>query len=314
MASGWRTESLGPSQLYRCSMIFSCGEALVDLVPDPVPGGGPMNVAIAAARLGAASAFVGGISTDEFGDMLWSHIESNGVDLSLSRRFDAPTARAIIEHMPELRFRFEGNGTADTMLSDIDRSVTQGPHNIVHGGTLGMFRGAAAEAYATLAEHHDGMISMDPNIRPQIIDDVTAWHRFHDRWLPHVDLYKGSDEDLSWIWPDRAPEDSAAWLLDQGVGAVIVTRGRDGLAVLTREGEAIAAALAVEVVDTVGAGDTIVGVVLTSIVEHFEGGAIALDELAVADWQRFAERAVEAAGITCSRAGADVPYRRELDW
>jgi fructokinase len=295
-------------------MIFSCGEALVDLVPGPVPGGGPMNVAIAAARLGAASAFVGGISTDEFGDMLWSHIESNGVDLSLSRRFDAPTARAIVEHVPELRFRFEGEHTADTLLASIDHDVVRGRSNVVHGGTLGMFRGAAADAYADLAAAHDGLVSLDPNIRPQIIDDRASWHSFHDRWLPHVDLYKGSDEDLAWIWPDRTPEDSAVWLLENGVSAVIVTRGADGLSVLTPNGEAFATAPRVDVVDTVGAGDTIVGVVLTSIVEHFEGGPVALDELAVAEWQRFAERAVEAAGITCSRAGADVPHRYELDW
>lgn len=294
-------------------MIFSCGEALVDLVPDPVPGGGPMNVAIAAARLGAAAAFVGGISTDEYGDMLWSHLASNGVDLSLSRRFDAPTARAIVEHVPELRFRFEGEGTADTLLTLIDHGAVHDA-DIVHGGTLGMFRGPAAEAYADLVAAHDGVVSLDPNIRPQIIDDRASWLGFHDRWLPHVDLYKGSDEDLAWIWPERSPEDSAAWLLEQGVGAVIVTRGSDGLSILTRRGEAFAAAPEIEVVDTVGAGDTIVGVVLTSIAEHFAGAEIALDELADADWQRIANRAVAAAAITCSRVGAAVPFRHELDW
>ena len=295
-------------------MIFSCGEALVDLVPDPVPGGGPMNVAIAAARLGTASAFVGGISTDESGDMLWSHIESNGVDLSLSRRFDAPTARAIVEHVPELRFRFEGEGTADTLLGPIDSAAVRGRSNVVHGGTLGMFRGAAANAYADLAATHDGLVSLDPNVRPKIIDDRASWLGFHDRWLPKVGLYKGSDEDFEWIWPDRAPEDSAAWLLDHGVGAVIVTRGSDGLSILTSGGESFAPAPKIDVIDTVGAGDTIVGVVLTSIVEHFADAAIALGDLVLADWQHFAERAVEAAGITCSRAGADVPYRHELDW
>lgn len=299
-------------------MIFSCGEALVDVLPDamadPVPGGGPMNVAIAAARLGAASAFVGGISTDSLGDMLWAHIESNGVDLSLSHRFDAPTARAIVEHVPELRFRFEGEGTADTLLATIDQDAVRGRSNVVHGGTLGMFRGAAAEAYADLAASHDGMVSLDPNIRPQIIADRASWLGFHDRWLPHVGIYKGSDEDLAWIWPDRTPEDSAARLLDRGVGAVIVTRGGDGLSILTSSGESFAAAPEVDVVDTVGAGDTIVGVVLTSIVEHFGESAIDLRDVSAADWQRFAERAVAAAGITCSRAGADVPYRHELDW
>ena len=274
-----------------------------------------MNVAIAAARLGAEAAFVGGISTDELGDMLWAHLEANGVDLSSSRRFEAPTARAIVEHVPELRFRFEGAGTADTLLTAIDPDVVRGPSNVVHGGTLGMFRGASATAYADLAEAHDGLVSLDPNIRPQIIDDRASWHGFHQRWLPHVDLYKGSDEDLEWIWPDRSPEDSAAWLLDHGVGAVIVTRGSDGLAILTGDGEAFAPAPVVDVVDTVGAGDTIVGVVLTSIVEHFGGDdAIDLSGLALPDWQRFAERAVTAAAITCSRAGADVPHRHELDW
>lgn len=273
-----------------------------------------MNVAVASARLGAPSAFVGGVSTDEFGDMLWSYLVDNGVDLSLSERFDAPTARAIVEHVPQLRFRFDGVGTADTLLASVDHAAVLGAGNIVHGGTLGMFRGVAADTYADLAAAHDGLVSLDPNIRPKIIDDRERWLALHDRWLPHVDVYKGSDEDLEWIWPERSPEDSAAWLLEEGVGAVVVTRGRDGLAILTSEGEVSATAPTVDVVDTVGAGDTIVGVLLTSILEFFEGGAIELREIEATHWQRFAQRAVEAAGITCSRAGADVPYRHELDW
>lgn len=295
-------------------MIFSCGEALVDLVPDPVAGGGPMNVAIAAARLGAPSAFVGGISTDGFGDMLWRHLESNGVDVSLCQRFDAPTARAIVEHVPRLRFRFEGLNTADTLLADLDADRVSGAGNIVHGGTLGMFRGPTADTLAALAESHDGVVSLDPNIRPQIIGDRNEWDHFHDRWMPHVDIYKGSDEDLEWIWPDRTPEQSAEWLLANGVGVVIITRGADGLQILTAQSAATATPPAVDVVDTVGAGDTIVGTVLTSIAEQFDGQDIDLLEIRPTDWQVFAERAVAAAAITCSRAGADTPRRSELDW
>lgn len=295
-------------------MIFSCGEALVDLVPDPVPGGGPMNVAIAAARLGAPAAFVGGVSTDRFGDMLWAHLQRNGVDLSASRRFDAPTAVAAVEHVPELRFRFEGEGTADTLLTDVDETAICGPANILHGGTLGMFRGQAAETFARLAARHDGLVSLDPNVRPMIIDDPVEWHRFHDRWLSSVDIYKASDEDLAWIWPDRSPEDSVDWLRGQGVGAVILTRGAEGLSIRSSAGEVTARAPAITVVDTVGAGDTIVGVVLTSISEHFAGAPVELDKLRRDDWQRIADRAVAAAAITCSRPGADVPARHELDW
>ncbi len=295
-------------------MIFSCGEALVDLVPDPVPGGGPMNVAVAAARLGVESSFVGGVSTDAFGRMLWQHLLSNGVDVSMCQRFDAPTAKAIVEHVPELRFRFEGVKTADTLLADLDLNRIVGATNIVHGGTLGMFRGPTAETLARVTESHDGIVSLDPNIRPQIIDDRDEWDHFHQRWLPHVDIYKGSDEDLEWIWPDRTPEQSAQWLLEHGVGAVIVTRGADGLQILTSTSASTAAPPPIDVVDTVGAGDTIVGTVLASIAEHFDGHDIDLGALGSTGWQVFAQRAVDAAAITCSRAGADTPRRTELDW
>ena len=122
-------------------MIISGGEALVDLVPDPVPGGGPMNVAIAATRLGVASAFLGRVSTDAHGQQIWDHLIANGVDLRLAERGDEPTARAIVEHTPKLQFRFEGDGTADQALTaaSLD-AIGPGPH-ILHGGTLGLYPG-----------------------------------------------------------------------------------------------------------------------------------------------------------------------------
>lgn len=295
-------------------MIISCGEALVDLVPDPVPGGGPMNVAIAAARLGVASAFVGSVSTDEHGDRIWKHLAANGVDVSACQRVDAPTARAIVEHVPQLRFRFEGSGTADTLLEgpELER-LGPGPH-LVHGGTLGLYRGRTATTLAELVERHDGIVSLDPNIRPQIIDDRDRWTHFHDRWLTATTVYKGSDEDLEWIWPDRSPESSAEALLAAGVLAVIVTRGGDGLAIFTAGGEYRAAAPEVDVVDTVGAGDTIVAAVLASLWESDVHRPPDLRAVSADGWTAIARRAVAAAAITCSRAGADPPWRRELDW
>ncbi|MDP7382464.1 MAG: PfkB family carbohydrate kinase, partial [Acidimicrobiales bacterium] len=67
-------------------MIITAGEALVDLVPQAVPGGGPMNTAVACARLGAPAAFLGAVSTDEHGDAIWAHLEASGVDLRLTQR------------------------------------------------------------------------------------------------------------------------------------------------------------------------------------------------------------------------------------
>ena len=176
-----------------------------------------MNVAIAVARLGVPSAFLGSVSTDEHGDRIWSHLTANGVDVSATQRVAAPTARAIVEHVPQLRFRFEGTDTADTLLEAPElKQLGPGPH-ILHGGTLGLYRGRTATTLAELAEQHDGIVSLDPNIRPQIMHDRDRWDHFHDRWLLHTSIYKGSDEDLDWIWPNRSPESSAEALLADGV-------------------------------------------------------------------------------------------------
>lgn len=294
--------------------IVSAGEALVDFVPDAVPGGGPMNVAIAATRLGTWGVFAGCVSTDAFGDQIWAHLEDNEVDLTLASRSDAPTARAIVEHVPELRFRFEGDDTADTQYEALDLgSLAGGPH-ILHGGTLGMFRGGTAETLASAAESHEGLVSLDPNVRPQIIDDRDQWHHFHERWLPNVSIYKGSDEDLSWIWPDRSPDASAEALVAGGVGVVIITKGSEGLSILTSAGVSSAPTPTVEVIDTVGAGDTIVGAVLASLAEAGVATPAALTDVGTDMWDIIAARAVAAAGVTVSRAGANPPYRHELEW
>lgn len=295
-------------------MIVSCGEALVDLVPDPVPGGGPMNVAVAAARLGAPAAFVGRVSTDDAGELIWDHLRRNGVDLRACERGPEPTARAIVEHVPQLAFRFEGDGTADTMLESARlHTLGSGPH-IVHGGTLGLFRGRTADVLADVAERHDGLVSLDPNVRPQVIDDPERWHRYHERWVGAADLYRASDEDLAWIWPGRTHDACAAQLLERGVSVVIVTRGGHGAAVYTAEGVLTVEGREVDVVDTVGAGDSFVASVLASLWDRGAApGGAALTGLALDDWRAIIARAVEVAGITCSRAGADPPTAAELD-
>lgn len=297
-------------------MIVCCGEALVDVLDGDearaVPGGGPMNAAIAAARLGAPSAFVGRVSADDAGQLIWRHLQRSGVDLRACERGTEPTARAVISLTPHPSFRFQGDSTADTALETADLTVLgDGPH-ILHGGTLGMFRGRTAGVLASLAEHHDGLVSLDPNVRPSIIEDRDRWDRFHERWAGVCDLYRASDEDLEWIWPGRAAEECAAELLAGPIATVIVTRGEGGVSVYTPEGQIDVAAPQVEVVDTVGAGDSFVGTVLASLWELLGADRSALRALGLAEWRVIAERAAAAAAVTCSRPGADPPFADEL--
>jgi len=297
-------------------VIVCCGEALVDVLDGDerrsVPGGGPMNAAVAAARLGAPSAFVGRVSTDAGGELIWKHLQRNQVNVRASERGPEATARAIINLTPNPSFRFEGSNTADTALGSADlAALGPGPH-IVHGGTLGMFRGRTADVLASLAERHDGLVSLDPNVRPAIIEDRDRWDRLHERWLGVCDLYRASDEDLEWIWPGRAAEDCAAELLAGRIATVIITRGGHGVTVYTAEGQLEVAAPQVDVVDTVGAGDAFVGAVLASLWERLGADRTAFAALDLRQWRAIAERAAVAAALTCTRAGADPPDARDL--
>lgn len=298
------------------SVIVCCGEALVDVLdgeePRTVPGGGPLNVAVTAARQGAPTAFVGRMSIDAAGELIWGHLHGNGVDVRACERGPEPTTRAVVSVAPAPSFRFEGDGTADTALCSADLAVLgPGPH-IVHGGTLGMFRGRTAGVLAQLAERHDGIVSLDPNVRPAVISDRLRWDRFHRRWARAADLYRASDEDLEWIWPRRSVDDCAAELLEGRAAAVIVTSGSRGATVYTTEGATEVAAPSVEVIDTLGAGDTFVGTVLVSLWNTLRADRAALGGLSLDVWRTIAERAATAAAITCTRPGADPPYDREL--
>ncbi len=298
-------------------MIVCAGEALVDILPGadvPVPGGGPMNTAVAAARQGSPAAFLGRLSTDPEGDLIAGHLRANGVDLRCVERGPEPTARAIVEIHPELSFRFEGRGTADTALERADLSpLGPGPH-FLHGGTLGMFRGRTAEVLADLVGRCRGIVSLDPNVRPAIIDDRDRWRYFHRKWLNRSHIYKLSDEDLEWIWPRRRAGSVASELLAGGRHVVLVTRGGQGADVYNAGGSVEVPAPAVTVVDTVGAGDTFAATVLVELWRHLpDSRPENLAHLDLVEWSRIAHRAVGAAAITCTRPGADPPTLAELD-
>lgn len=272
-----------------------------------------MNVAVACARLGVPAAFVGRVSTDSYGEAIWAFLRDNRVDLRACQRGPEPTARAVVEHTPRLRFRFEGQGTADTMLSSVEMSrLGKGPH-ILHGGTLGMFRGRTAEVLARLAEKHRGIVSVDPNVRPRIINDRARWDHYHNRWAVRADIYRASDEDLEWIWPGRSGESCAEELLSTGASTVFITHGGSGATVYTAKGDLSMEGKPVEVADEVGAGDAFVASILAAVWNlDLAGDRQLLGNVGLTVWSEVMELATAAASITCSRPGADPPCLAEL--
>jgi fructokinase len=284
----------------------------MDLIPDaggqrqPMVGGGPANTAKAIARLGYSTYFVGGISTDGYGRMIEAELRDSGVDLSLVVRRDLPTALAIasIDDNGLARYEFELEGSASFAF---DQSwLPHGEPDVIHIGSVAtLLEPGASELLHWLSEK-SAPIVFDPNVRPSIQGDQGLYRAAVERWLDYATVVKMSEDDFRWLYSESEEELVRSWI-GRGVSIVIVTRAEKGLSAYSADFEISGDAVSVEVVDTVGAGDTIGAVVVEGLLQYGLPG-LNMQTLSIV-----LSRAAKAASITCSRAGANPPWLEELD-
>ncbi|EWM14265.1 carbohydrate kinase [Kutzneria sp. 744] len=303
-------------------MIVVAGEALVDLVPTtggallPQLGGGPYNVAVAAGRLDAPTAFLSRVSTDAFGDALVARLKDAQVDVSLIQRGPEPTTLAVVGLAPDgsARYGFYVEGTADRLV--VDPGPLPADAQAVSFGTLSMVLEPGASVYESLLRRESArglLTALDPNVRPVLIPDADAYRTRFRSWLPDVGLLKVSIEDARWLAGDAdAMTEIRAWQ-QIGPAAVVITRGGDGLAVLIRDGQLVEVPpVRVSVVDTIGAGDTVQGALLAWLHRHGVLSKDAVSALTAQEWRAALAFAGAAAAITVSRAGAEPPRSAEM--
>ncbi|MFD5698935.1 carbohydrate kinase family protein [Streptomyces lasiicapitis] len=317
-------------------MIVVAGEALIDLVPQgtgspsggaaspsggasqggalpalaPRLGGGPYNTAIALGRLGSPTAFCSRVSLDAFGEALLAGLRAADVDVSYVQRGAEPTTLAVasIGADGSAGYSFYVDGTADRLFA-VPRRIPDSVRALSFG-TCSLVLEPGASAYEELLRREAArgvFTALDPNIRAVLIPDADAYRARFKSWLPSVALLKVSEEDARWL--GGTPEE---WLAS-GPVAVVVTRGGDGLSVFTRDGgEVCVPGVPVDVVDTIGAGDTVNAALLHGLAARGALSAHAVAGLGVDAWAEVLRFAARAAAITCSRAGAEPPYAREL--
>jgi fructokinase len=296
------------------------GEALVDLVLrhdgslSGHPGGGPYNVARTIARLDQPVLYMGRISNDGFGERLREELEADGVGMDAIVSTDAPTTLAVAEldAAGSARYRFYDIGTSAPGLTLEEATAALPPRSSVfYLGTLGLvFEPLATTLEALVAGmHEDTLVALDPNCRPSIIDDAAAYRGRLARLVGRTDVMKASIDDLAWIDPGAEPVAAARRMLVADHAVALVTLGGRGALVVTAADAIEVHAPAVDVVDTIGAGDAFMGAFLAS----WRARGLGRRDLArlddVADAAAFACR---VAAITCSRAGARPPRRSEL--
>jgi fructokinase len=301
-------------------MILVAGEALIDLVVsfdgslEAHPGGAPFNVCCTIARLDREAAFLGALSDDRFGTLLGSALAAEGVDLSALVTVARPTTLALaeIDESGAATYQFYADGTSASAVDEaaVDAAL-QLKATALHVGTLGLVLEPLATATRALVAGVDGdvLVLLDPNCRPTVTVDRARYLETVARCARRADVIKVSDEDLAFLVPGGDAVQAARSLLRPGAVG-LVTRGADGVTIVTAGQTVEIDVPQVTVVDTVGAGDGFGGAFLAYWDEHALGRADVGDLERVIDGVRFGGL---VASMICERAGADPPRRSEVE-
>lgn len=307
-------------------MILCHGEMLIDFIPTeardgslayrPAVGGSPGNVALTLARLDVPAGFVGGLSTDFFGEQIAKTLAENGVGIDTVTRLDKPTMLAFVDlSREEPRYAFYDIESAARNWRLEDMKPIGPEVKVLHFGSLSLIRLPAANAFAELIRREAGrrIISFDPNIRAGLVENESDYRARLDEVFRLADVIKLSGADLEWIAPGKDIAELAASWLAAEARLVVLTRGGEGATIYARGGATVPRpAVPVKVADTVGAGDAMMGGLLAALHDRNKLDHAALENLSESEIADILDLALAVAAITCSRVGADPPRRADL--
>lgn len=297
--------------------VWVVGEVLIDLIPDGdqhlvVVGGGPANTAKALAKLGVKTYFIDGISNDEYGQIAKAELISANVLLDYVQYSNKPTctAKVTLTKSGSALYEFV---IKDTATFDFSHQWLPDPQNLkpslLHIGTLATViePGASVLLKWVQSVAHIAPIVFDPNIRPAVLGDRNEYLKKIEKWVEISSAVKVSDEDLSWLYPDKVIDEIVKEWLEVGVELVVVTLGDKGITAYRKNEQISVDTVKAVVADTVGAGDTVGAVVAEAIVKK------GLESLTGEVLKMTLNRAAKAAAITVSRTGANPPSKEEID-
>jgi fructokinase len=297
--------------------VWVAGEVLIDLIPVgseyvAVVGGGPANTAKALAKLGVKTYFIDGVSNDEYGQMAKAKLLSADVILDYAQYSNKPTCTAKVtlskSGSASYEFVIEGTATFDFSASWLPDPQKIKP-SLLHIGTLATIIEPGASVLFKWAQSvaHVTPIVFDPNIRPVVLSDRDEYVKKVEQWVSISSAVKVSDEDLNWLYPDKAIDEIVNNWIEVGVQLVVVTLGDKGITAYRKNEQISVDSVKVAVADTVGAGDTVGAILVEAIVNT------GLDRLTGEVLKTMLNRASKAAAITVSRTGANPPSTEEID-
>jgi fructokinase len=275
------------------------GEALIDLLDGECDGeriyriavgGAPLNVAVGIAKLGGEAEFVGSLSSDALGGRIRDFLAEAGVGMRNVAIVDAPTTLALTTFTgTEPDFAFYGNPPSYGLFGpdDLDRTVVA-EAAVLYCGSIALLCEPSREAARTAWAIPGPIKTFDPNVRPRLLHDVTAYRRLVEDFASGADLVKMSAADADLLWGDEALP-VARKLSERSV--VVLTRGAAGALFIHGGQEVEVPPAKVEAVDATGAGDATMAGLLYSLL----AGA--------SDWPNLVAFALAVAGLTCEGRG-----------
>ena len=271
------------------------------------PGGAPANVLAAVSKLGKKTAFIGKVGKDMHGAFLRETVKKYGIDDSnLIETDEAFTTLAFVSlsENGERTFSFARNPGADIMLNkdDVNYDLIKNSF-IFHVGSLSLTNEPSKTAtFSALecAKENGVIISYDPNYRAKLWENENTAVKGMKSVLSYVDIIKLSDEEIGLVTGKNTPEDAIDYLLNEGIGCVIVTMGEKGAMVGNASGKVFKEPLPCkQVVDTTGAGDSFMGAFLYKLCEYKKRP----EELEISDISEFTEFANKVASYCIGKRG-----------
>lgn len=310
------------------SNILVIGEALIDVVHTPdgqkqnIVGGSPANTAVALARLGVNTFMKSRTSTDDYGVIIRQYLENENVDLSLGVIGKEPSTiiNAFIQNDKSAKYEANLIGASDFGWTDDELKFSGNNFSFVHLGSLTSYvEPGASEVekwFAKLRKDSNLLLSFDPNIRHPLDGQKSEEVRNRAKRLCAIShIVKASNEDFEWIFETNNFKDCAKNLIDNGTAIVIITSGKNGAWVITSDKNEIEIpAQNIQVIDTIGAGDTFSAAFLAQLTNQDVITLQKLKTLEKTALEVMLNNCAHAAGITCSRLGANPPFRSEVNW
>ena len=306
-------------------MILCSGENLIDNVPikgskdsfKSCIGGSPLNTALSLGKLKIPVYFFSRISNDFFGKKIISFLNKNNVNTSLTQRSNDLTTIGFVNiDKDNTDFTFYANNTSDRNLKNYFFSNTlKKKIKLAHFSSISLILKPGSEVYFQMMKdlRKHSLISIDPNIRKQLIKNKKSFKQRFNNFIKIADIIKLSNEDFSYLYDiKKADKIISQWLSKNKILFVILTFGKKGSKIYTKDFNLKINSFKIKVIDTVGAGDSYIAGVIAWLYNKGLIERIKIKKISKEHWLECLQFASKIAAINCMRDGCNPPNLSEL--